>query len=200
MFTTQPTSAAGTSNCPVTIKSEDIYGNLITSSTYSVTLSLDGNSAYFTPLTSSMTSGVVTFSSCSISGTGTYRFVASATGLTSASSNSFTITQTLKTVTLTAPTSTVYAGVACTVGLTILDSNGLTFLSTATITVTVSSGPGTITTTSITSFVPPVTASVTFSRNGNYVLSVSCSGSNCGALSITTASITVVANAYIDIQ
>ena len=201
VFTTQPSSAVGTSNCPVVVGAQDIYGNADSTSSYSVTLSLDGTSAVFTSQTVPMVSGVATFSSCSIAGSGTFRFVASATGVTAGSSNSFTVTaQTLKTITLTAPTTTVYPGTSFSVGIAVLDSNGLSFLgSGTTVTLSKSSGTGTLTSTGVTSFIAPTTATATLSQAGAFVLSATCSGSCAGTLTITTASVTVTADAYIEV-
>ena len=197
-FSSQPVYSAG--SYTVSIKAQDKYGNLVSSASYSVTLTIDGTTAGFTPMTSTMTAGTVQFTNCQISGAGIFRFIASTSGISPASSNSFTVSQTLQSVSITAPSGTILAGFSYSFELTLLDTNGLNFINTATITITKSSGPGTITTTGLSSFVPLVYASVSFSEYGNYDLIATCTGTNCGSFSVTTCSVTVSKNAYIDIK
>jgi len=200
-FTTQPSSGSGTSNCPVVVKAADSYGNLLGTGTSTVYLTLDSTSALFSTKSVSMSSGIATFSSCSISGTGTFYFVASSSGYGSVISNSFTVTETLSSITVTAPVSTCYAGVACSVQVTLTDANSNTFYSSSgeTVTVTKSSGSGTISTTAISSFSIINTVDVTFSAGGSYTLSATCSGCS-GTPSVTTASVEVLDNVFVDIK
>ena len=200
IFTTQPSSGSGASNCPVEIKAADNYGNLLGSGSSTVYLTLDSSSAAFTTTSTSMSSGIATFSSCTVLGSGTYYFVASSSGYGSTLSNSFTVTQTLSTIAITAPVSTCYAGMACTVQVTLTDSNSDTFYDTGvSVTVTKSSGTGTISTTALSSFSAINTVDVTFSAGGSFTLSATCSGCS-STPTVTTASVTVSDNVFIDIK
>jgi hypothetical protein len=94
----QPTStAAGAAISPaLTVKIEDASGNVVTSSSATVSVALGanpGNGTLAGTTTQAASAGVATFSNLSIDRTGTgYTLLASSTGLTSAMSSSFSIT------------------------------------------------------------------------------------------------------------
>lgn len=193
-----PTSTTG---CPINVYAKDQYGITVTSGTYSTSLTLDSVSSMFTTVTQTITGGVATFSSCPISNSGTFRLIATTSGYPPALSDSFTVTETLASITLTGPTSTVYAGVACTIAISLTNTAGSTFLSSGnTITITKSSGSGTVTTTGVTTFTLPVSASATFSQSETISITATCSGTNCGSYTANTISIVVSANAFIDVK
>ena len=86
---TPGTTTAGVALSPaLQVSVEDAYGNLITTSTASVTLSGNGISA----TTVTAQNGVVTFSGLTLDTAGNYTLTAAATGLSSGSSRSFTVT------------------------------------------------------------------------------------------------------------
>lgn len=88
-FTTQPVSAtAGSKMAAVVVQVQDTYGNLVTTSSASVTLKSTPTAI---STSAHASSGVATFSNLVINTSGTYTFAATSTGLTSATSNSFTI-------------------------------------------------------------------------------------------------------------
>jgi hypothetical protein len=89
VFTTQPTSAvAGASIGTVAVAVEDTYGNIVTGNSSTVTLAGTG----LTGTTSvAAVNGVATFTGLSMSQAGTQTLAASDVGLTSATSNSITI-------------------------------------------------------------------------------------------------------------
>ncbi len=96
-FTTQPSNtASGATLSDVVITIQDASGNTVTSSTASVTLAIGTNPASGTlsgTKTVAAVGGVATFSTLNIDNAGTgYTLVASATGLTGATSNTFNIT------------------------------------------------------------------------------------------------------------
>ncbi len=95
---TQPsnTQAGNSINPPVTVLIQDANGNLVTTETRSVTIALGANPAGGTlagTKTVSAVGGIATFSNLSIDKSGTgYTLVASASGLTGATTNSFNVT------------------------------------------------------------------------------------------------------------
>ncbi|WP_224247027.1 S8 family serine peptidase [Hyalangium gracile] len=97
-FTVQPANTvAGVSIAPaVRVGLVDAFGNSVTTGTNSVTLALGNNPSGGTltgTTTATMSAGVATFSNLSLSKAGTgYTLVATATGLTSATSQAFDIT------------------------------------------------------------------------------------------------------------
>ena len=113
VFGQQPTSTqAGASITPaVTVKVEDANGDLVNTSTASVTITASGGTLSGTT-TVNASSGVVTFSNLSINNAGTnYTLTASSSGLTSATSSAFNITQASTTTTITNATSLATATV-----------------------------------------------------------------------------------------
>jgi signal peptidase I len=97
-FTTSPSSSTGGTSFgtqPV-VTVQDTAGNTVTSSSASVTLAITpptgGATLNCNPNPRTASSGVASFSSCKINLAGTYTLTATASGLTSAVSASFTIT------------------------------------------------------------------------------------------------------------
>lgn len=97
-FVQQPTSTTGgaTITPAVTVEVEDAGGNRVTSATNSITVAIGTNPSNGTLgglKTVAATSGLATFNNLSIDSAGTpYTLAASASGLTSATSNNFNIT------------------------------------------------------------------------------------------------------------
>jgi hypothetical protein len=97
VFGQQPTTTNGGNITPaVTVAIEDALGNIATSSNASVTIAIGANAAGGTlagTTTASAVAGVATFSNLSIVKAGTgYTLVASAAGLTGATSSAFNVT------------------------------------------------------------------------------------------------------------
>lgn len=96
-FTSQPTSAVSTNalNPTVTVSAEDAQGNVVTSFSGAVTIAFasnPGSGVISGSTTVSATNGVSTFSNLSVDKAGTgYSFIASTSGLTSATSANFSI-------------------------------------------------------------------------------------------------------------
>jgi len=164
-FTTDPgggANAATWATQPV-VKVEDSGGNVVTSGTNSnasITLAINtqpGAGATITCTTNPLTatSGVASFAGCQIVGTaGSYTLSASATGLTSATSNSFNITFGAATqIVLSGSTADLGSGATRTFTATIVDSAGNTVTSGADATrvVTFSQTAGTGSLTGLTS-------------------------------------------------
>ena len=106
-FLTQPTgTTAGSTINSVTVKASDSFGNL-EGVGVSVTVAIASGSLNGTLIGTTNGSGQVTFSNLSINAAGTYTLLASCTGATGATSNSFIITAGAGLFTfLTEPTST----------------------------------------------------------------------------------------------
>ena len=117
VFAQQPANtAAGASITPaVTVKVEDANGDLVNTSTASVTIAIGTNPSSGTlsgTLTVNASGGVATFSGLSINNAGTnYALTASSSGLTSATSSAFNITQASTTTTITNATALATATV-----------------------------------------------------------------------------------------
>ena len=152
VFSQQPTNTvAGSSISPaVTLQVEDANGNVVTSSTASITVAIGTNPGGGTlsgTKTVSAVSGVATFSGLSIDKTGTgYTLTAASTGLTSATSNTFNITPgaASKLVFGQQPTNTTAAQtITPAVTVQVQDANSnLVTTSTASITVAIGTNPG----------------------------------------------------------
>ncbi len=86
-FTRQPSATAFSgssfSTQPI-VGVQDAYGNTVTSGSYSVKLTASGGTFSCSSNPKTTSSGSVTFSSCKITGSGTYTLTATATGLTPA--------------------------------------------------------------------------------------------------------------------
>ncbi|MDC0714749.1 S8 family serine peptidase [Stigmatella sp. ncwal1] len=150
VFTVQPSNAlAGASLSPaVKVGLVDAFGNAVTTGSNSVTLALGANPSGGTlsgTATATMSAGVATFSTLSINKIGTgYTLVASATGLTGATSAGFQITPAAasKLVFLTQPSSGS-AGVALTPAaqVAVLDRFDNPTASTANVTAALNTNP-----------------------------------------------------------
>ncbi|HMA42304.1 MAG TPA: hypothetical protein VKP10_19735 [Gemmatimonadales bacterium] len=98
-FTVQPaasTTAGSTISSPITVAAQDALGNTVAGFTGDITIALAGGKAGATLSGTKVitpTNGLAVFSNLSVDSAGTgYSLVASATGLTDGSSNTFTIT------------------------------------------------------------------------------------------------------------
>ena len=93
VFGQQPTNAkAGVAISPaVTVKVEDAYGNVVTSDSSTVTLTLSSGTFASGSSTATVSNGVATFSGLVIDTAGSYTLKATDGSLTSATSNSLTI-------------------------------------------------------------------------------------------------------------
>jgi hypothetical protein len=96
IFGTPPAPTAGGAITPaVTVSIEDALGDVVTTATTSITIALGANSAGATlsgTTTAAAVAGVATFSGLSLSKAGSgFTFVASAAGLTGATSSAFTV-------------------------------------------------------------------------------------------------------------
>lgn len=150
-FTVQPTAAAvGAAIAPaIRVTVQDSAGNVVTSATNPITLSFSTNPNTAATLGGTLTvnaaNGVATFSNISVSGGGSgFVLLASATGLSSAVSNSFDVFGApTKLGFVTQPTGASAGGVMQPVRVAVQDANGATVV-TATDSVTLTLGnPGT---------------------------------------------------------
>jgi autotransporter-associated beta strand protein len=141
---------AGVANSPsITVSVEDQFGNIVTSDSSNVTLSVAGGPG---PLTGTVTvaasSGVATLSNVILDTAGSYTLTASDGSLTSATSNSFTVTPAAASkVVYGVQPSDVTAGVANSPSITVAveDQFGNIVTSDASnVTLAVASGPGSL--------------------------------------------------------
>jgi hypothetical protein len=130
-FSGQPTNAtAGATIAPaVTVEARDAFGNVDTSFTGSVSLTLGGGASGATlggTASATATAGVASFSDLSIARAGTaYTLTAAATGVTSATSNTFDIAAGgVATLEITGLAAGVQVTVETTFGVTAKDSSG----------------------------------------------------------------------------
>ncbi|MFY1830393.1 Ig-like domain-containing protein [Myxococcus fulvus] len=124
VFTPQPASGiAGQPLAEVVVSLQNPQGDVVTTATLPVTLSLVGG-ADFEPVQVSAVAGVARFTNLVLEEAGTYRFVASANGLT-VQSDEFDIDAAAPSeLVLTGIASTVAAGQASTVEVTVVDAFG----------------------------------------------------------------------------
>ncbi len=151
-FGTQPSNtAAGASITPaVTVQVQDAGGNLVTTSTASITVAIGTNPGSGTlsgTTTQNAVNGIATFSGISINKIGTgYTLTANSTGLTQATSTAFNITPGAATQLVFGqqPTNTVAgASISPAVTVQVEDANGnVVTASTASITVAIGANPG----------------------------------------------------------
>ncbi len=150
VFTIQPSNAAaGAAITPaVQVTVQDAQGNTVTTATTSITVAIGTNPASGTlagTTTVAAASGVATFSTLSLNTAGTgYTLTATATGLTSATSNAFNITLSVgpaAKLVFTVQPSTAAAGAAITPGVQVVvqDAQGNT-VTTATTSITLAIG------------------------------------------------------------
>ncbi len=158
VFTTQPSSpntAATAFGTQPVVTIQDAQGNTVTSSTASITLAIGtnpGSGSLSGTVTRSAVSGIATFTGLSINNAGTgYTLTASSSGLTGATSSSFNVTSTAAaSLAFTTQPAGAVAGSAFTTQpvVYIRDSSGNTVTSgpdaTATLTLSITSGTGTL--------------------------------------------------------
>ena len=123
-FTTQPGNvAAGSAIAAVAVSIEDANGNVVTSATNQVTIAIGTNPSSGTltgTATATPTNGVATFSGLNINNAGTgYTLAASATGLTSATSNAFNVIGAATQLKFTVQPSNVAAGASITAAVAV---------------------------------------------------------------------------------
>jgi beta-glucanase (GH16 family) len=204
VFAIQPTSTtAGTTLAPVLVSIEDKFGNLETSDDSNVTLSvatspLDG--AFTTASTSSTSAigGVAIFRNLTLDIAGAYTLTANDAGddLTSAQSNSFTITPAAasKLIFTTKPTGAVAGATVSPTALTIEDAFGnIETSDSSNVVISIDTGPGTLTSSSKTT-VAAINGVATFtnlslSTAGNYTLTAADSSD--GLTSSPSSSFTI---------
>jgi hypothetical protein len=201
VFTTQPTNSTGGSNITVQpiAKIEDSSGDVVTTSVAPVTLAIASGTGTLTCTTNPLTAvaGVATFVACKVTlGTqGAFTLSAAASGLSTATSNSFAVAGAATQVVFTTQPGSSTGGTNFTVQpvAKIEDSSGNVVTASATpITLAIGTGTGTLTCTT-----NPVTAvggvatfagcKVTLGTQGAFTLSASASGLS----SATTSSFTV---------
>ena len=161
VFTTTPgtTNNGATFGAQPVVQVEDSGGNLVTSSSASVNLSIASGTGTLNCTTNPVTasSGVATFAGCEITGAaGTFTLSAVSSGLTTATSGNIPISGTLKLVFTTSP-GTTNNGVAFSAQPVVAienSSNAVVTTASAPITLSVASGSGTVACTT-----NPVTAS-----------------------------------------
>ena len=151
VFATQPSgvsaaSASATFATQPVVDIEDTYGNVVTTSSASVTMTLNSNSfgASLSGCTSTTTKGVATFSGCALNAYGTgFTLKAASSGLPSVSSSPFNITGLAYAIQFTTQPAAGASGSTLPTEpvLTIYDSHGyVDTASTTPITLTASSG------------------------------------------------------------
>ena len=183
-FSTQPgTSTAGADISPSPVVDvEDQFGNIITSDSSNVTLSVasGGGSVTGTP-TVAASSGVATFSGAVIDTAGTHTIAASDGSLTSATSSSFTIHPAgASQMVFTQQPTTVAAGVAISPAITVAieDPFGNLTNSSPSVSLSIDTGPGSIggTDSVFASGGIATFNNVLFDTAGNYTLTVAAGG------------------------
>lgn len=148
IFVTSPASAAvGAAFAPpVTVAVADASGNVVTTATNSITVSLaSGTGTLGGTLTATAVSGVATFPGLTVSAAGTFTMGAATTGLTSATSGSFAIFGAAAKLAFTVQPSSVSATapIAPAIKVTVQDAAGATVLSsTASVTLAIGANPG----------------------------------------------------------
>jgi hypothetical protein len=180
-FLQQPENAlTGAKISPaVQVEVEDADGNLVANATNVITLALTEGAGLGGTLTATAQNGIASFSNLTVSTSGSYTLVATSTGLTSATSASFTVTIPVKLAFMVQPSNAV-TGVAISpaVQVAIQDANGNTVTAAANpVTLALTSGAGlqgTLTATpqnGIATF-----SNLSLSTPGSYTLSATSSG------------------------
>ncbi len=123
-ITTQPSSAsAGSSTITVTVSVEDASGHVVPTATNQVTIAIGTNPSAGTlsgTATATAVAGVATFSGLGINNAGSgYTLSASATGLTSATSNAFNVVGPATKLAVTVQPSNVAAGISIAPAVTV---------------------------------------------------------------------------------
>jgi hypothetical protein len=128
-FLVQPTNAlTGAAISPaVQVAVQDANGNTVTAATNPVTLALAAGTGLGGTLTVTPQNGVATFNNLTLGSAGTYMLVASSSGLTSATSVSFTVTTPVKLAFLVQPSNALTGAVISpAVQVAVQDANGKT--------------------------------------------------------------------------
>jgi hypothetical protein len=111
----------------VQVTIEDADGNVVTTATNPVTLALTAGTGLGGTLTVTPQNGVAAFSDLTLSGVGTYTLSATSSGLTSATSASFTVDTPVKLAFLVQPSNVVTgAAISPAVQVAVQDSMGNT--------------------------------------------------------------------------
>jgi hypothetical protein len=145
-FLQQPENAlTGAKISPaVQVEVEDADGNLVANATNVITLALTAGAGLGGTLTATAQNGIASFSNLTVSTSGSYTLVATSTGLTSATSASFTVNAPVKLAFIVQP-SNVVTGVAISpaVQVAVQDANGNTVTAAANpVTLALSNGAG----------------------------------------------------------
>ena len=201
VITTQPAGAVSGVNLttPPVVEIRDAAGNVVTTSTASVTVAIaSGTGAVAGTTTVSAVNGVATFSTLKLNGSGAHTLTFAANGLTSATSASLTATQAAASLSVPTQPGGAASGSAFTTQpvVRILDNAGLvvTTGAGATLVVTASkaSGTGVLSGTATATAVNGVAtfAGLTLTGSGSHALSFTTSSPS---LSATSASFTLTA-------
>ena len=145
-FLQQPENAlTGAKISPaVQVEVEDADGNLVANATNVITLALTAGAGLGGTLTATAQNGIASFSNLTVSTSGSYTLVATSTGLTSATSASFTVATPVKLAFIVQPSNAVTGGVISpAVQVAIQDANGNTVTAAANpVTLALTSGAG----------------------------------------------------------
>lgn len=197
-FTQQPVSGSASSVCSSTVivTARDDGGNTVTSytGTVSLDLMLGSDSGTMTTVSVSASSGVASFSSCTVKGHGTFRLQASGSSL-KATSNEFSVTAgTPTTATFTTPSSQT-VGTAFSLTAQLKDSDGILCKAwNQAITLKVSSGPGSLVNSVSTAQSSGVLSftGVQLDTPGSYTLAAYSGSTSLGTVSVTLTSDSLV--------
>lgn len=195
VWTTAPgtTAVAGANVGPIVVAVQDAYGNLVTTDSSTVTLTLS-NHAFSTgssTVTATASSGIATFSSLAINSVGNYRIVASDGSLTTANSGSLVITpDVLSSLSVQQNPTTGTAGMALATGVKVaaLDQFGNLVTATTTITLTLTGGSfasGGTTVTAVTTNGIATFSGLVINTSGDYTLAASVNSLTSSSFSLT---------------
>jgi hypothetical protein len=191
-FVQQPSNVlAGVAIAPaVQVAIQDADGNVVTAATNPVTLTLTAGTGLTGTLTATPQNGIAAFSNLTLSTVGTYTLLATSSGLTSATSSSFSVDTPVKLAFVVQPTNVVTGAVISpAVQVAVQDSAGNTVTAaTNPVTLALTAGTGLGGTLTVTPQNGVATfSSLTLSTAGTYTLVASSSG----LTSSTSASFTV---------
>jgi hypothetical protein len=145
-FLQQPENAltGATISPAVQVEIEDADGNLVANATNVITLALTAGTGLGGTLTATAQNGIASFSNLTISTSGSYTLLATSTGLTSATSASFTVTTPVKLAFIVQPSNAVTGAVISpAVQVEIQDASGNTVTAAANpVTIALTSGAG----------------------------------------------------------
>jgi hypothetical protein len=179
-FTTQPTNGtAGTAIGTVVVQIQDAGGNLVTASTAAVALASTPPGVTFQggSNTVNAVNGVATFTGLVFNTSGSYTLTASSNGLTSATSNSFTINpgNASRLVFTTQPVNTVAGATMPAVVAQVQDAGG-NLISVSGASVTLTSAPAGINITTVTVNGVATFSSLVLQTAGSYSLTAASNG------------------------